>query len=275
MRTLRVLNLGAGVQSTYLYLQDDIPYDAAIFADTQEEPAAVYHNLAYLESLGRFPILRVSFGSLGEQLIAGRNCHGGRFASIPAFTRSKGDAREGRLRRQCTREAKIDAIVQSIRRDLLGLRPRQRFPVKQVEVVQYLGLSADEVGRASRVLGAWRLKWSRPVFPLIDKGLSRRDCQLWLSANVPHHVERSACVFCPYRRDEEWRDLRDRDPAGWDRAVEIDAALRSDNCRAAKGLERPIYLHRSCVPLPLVDLIEGGQTFLPFASEECTGMCGN
>ena len=50
---LRILNLGAGVQSTTLYLMSIeglVPaFDWAIFADTQEEPAAVYQHLEWLK----------------------------------------------------------------------------------------------------------------------------------------------------------------------------------------------------------------------------------
>ena len=43
MRNLHVLNLGAGVQSSALYLmarEGSVPCDVAVFADTGEEPAA-------------------------------------------------------------------------------------------------------------------------------------------------------------------------------------------------------------------------------------------
>ena len=51
-----MLNLGAGVQSTCLYLLAREPgsglrFDVAIFADTGEEPRAVYDHLAWLRSL--------------------------------------------------------------------------------------------------------------------------------------------------------------------------------------------------------------------------------
>jgi len=50
-----VLNLGAGVQSTTLYLMsmsgEVRPFDVAIFADTGEEPQAVYKHLEWLQSL--------------------------------------------------------------------------------------------------------------------------------------------------------------------------------------------------------------------------------
>ncbi len=54
MKTLRVLSLGAGVQSTTLALmieKGEIPMvDAAIFADTGAEPKAVYDHLDWLET---------------------------------------------------------------------------------------------------------------------------------------------------------------------------------------------------------------------------------
>ena len=51
---LRVLSLGAGVQSTTIALmaargEIEAP-DCAIFADTGDEPAAVYEHLAWLQS---------------------------------------------------------------------------------------------------------------------------------------------------------------------------------------------------------------------------------
>lgn len=79
MREVRVLNLGAGVQSTTVYLMaranlqaklagEALPYpevgivDCAIFADTGDEPVAVYHHLEWLESLGGVTIMRRSRG---------------------------------------------------------------------------------------------------------------------------------------------------------------------------------------------------------------------
>ena len=81
MREVHVLNLGAGVQSTRLYLK--YSYNAAIFADTGEEPQAVYRHPDWLKSLGHTRILVRSVGSrLGDDLIHGRNSIGGRFTAI-------------------------------------------------------------------------------------------------------------------------------------------------------------------------------------------------
>jgi len=101
---MRVLNLGAGVQSTTVYLMansGEIPaYDYAIFADTGEEPQAVYHHLDWLLSLGGIPILIRSAGKLGEDLIRGHNSTNGRFAAIPAYVDHGLGRREGRWPRQ-------------------------------------------------------------------------------------------------------------------------------------------------------------------------------
>ena len=50
-KEIHILSLGAGVQSTALYLMDldgdldDIKFDYAIFADPGDEPEAVYKHL--------------------------------------------------------------------------------------------------------------------------------------------------------------------------------------------------------------------------------------
>ena len=171
-KELHVLNLGAGVQSTTLYLMfaaGELPVriDAAIFADTGEEPVAVYKHLAWLQGLGGPPILVRSAGSrLGDDLMTGRNSTGQRFAAIPAYTMLAGsgaNAREdltpdeslqlellefraglgeavgdeieelveGRTRRQCSKEYKVEVIEKTIRRELCGLEPGQRVPASK------------------------------------------------------------------------------------------------------------------------------------------------
>jgi hypothetical protein len=76
-KTYHILNLGAGVQSTALYLmflngevEDKLDY--AVFADTQEEPESVYKHIAWLRSLDGPPILTDTAGKLGDDLIHAR-----------------------------------------------------------------------------------------------------------------------------------------------------------------------------------------------------------
>ena len=86
---LRVLSLGAGVQSTTLApmaahgIIDPMP-DCAVFADTGWKPTVVYDHLASLTSPNVLPFLVyiVSAGNIRENLISA--ARGQRWASIPA-----------------------------------------------------------------------------------------------------------------------------------------------------------------------------------------------
>ena len=282
--THHVLNLGAGVQSTWVYLaymRGEITpqVDIAVFADTGEEPAAVYAHLAWLRSLNGPAILVRSIGSrLGDDLLRGQNSTRHRFASIPAYTAEKEGTQSGIVRRQCTHEYKVRVIERCIRRELLMLKPGQRIP-KGVHVKQAFGISVDEKSRASRIYERWIMGEApfEPMFPLLDRRMTRRDCIAWLRENVPHEVPRSACVFCPFKSNREWRLLRDTDPKGWARAVEIDDALRVPGNVVNRGLDQKLYVHRDCNPLRSADLqgADGRQLLLdPSWEDECVGMCG-
>jgi hypothetical protein len=285
MRELHVLSLGAGVQSTTLYLMflrgDITPQiDAAVFADTQEEPSAVYRHLAWLQSLDGPPILTCTAGKLGDDLTAGRNSTGQRFASIPAFVTDDGGRNVAMVRRQCSKEYKTEIINQTIRRQILGLQPRQRIP-KDVLLTKYFGISFDEGGRAKRITENLRKDGHKipPRFPLIERFMTRANCIDWLFRyGVPHETPRSACTFCPYHTDHEWDRIKREDPEGWARAVAIDHALRGGKAIAKRGLTGDLYLHRSCRPLDLVQLNtkldpRKAQLSINF-SVECEGMCG-
>lgn len=197
MREFNVLNLGAGWQSTKIYLcmvRGELPRaDVAIFADTQWEPREVYDHLSWLESLNGPRIVRVTAGNLRQDAIDfrfnGRSLDGKRYASIPVFIKNP-DGSSGMVRRQCTSEYKINPIEKWIRRELLGLQKGQRIP-KDVIVNQWYGISADErsraafPGRYSQVVkkcadlfgGTFEVKhkkwhpvrWSRFFYPLLNE----------------------------------------------------------------------------------------------------------
>lgn len=277
MKEYHVLSLGAGVQSTTIYLltmdgELDVRFDGAVFADTQDEPDAVYRHLEWLESLGGPPIHRVTAGSLGRDLVEGTRVttYGKRFASIPAFTAPEQGKRSGMCVRQCTRDYKVRPVEKWIREGLVGLRRYQHFPKDSVKVHQYMGFSYDEPGRAARTRARFAMsRWGEVHFPLIDLEMTRSDCVKYLEGRVPHTVPRSACVFCPYKNDMEWRHLKETDPSGWKRAVEIDHAIRTDGS-ARHGIDQKLYLHCQCVPLDQVDLGDAPGMF----EMDCEGGCG-
>ena len=280
MREIHVLNLGAGVQSTALYLmfmRGDLKpqIDYAIFADTMDEPRAVYRHLEWLKSLHGPSILVRSKGRLSEHLMKGQNSTGQRFASIPAYT-LRPDGTEGKVRRQCSMEYKIEVIQRTIRRDLCKAEPG-RAP-KGIIVQQYIGISLDEAGRAQRIKAAKRPKYLKVNFPLIDNFMTRANCLTYLADKVPHETPRSACVFCPFHSDYEWDRQKREDPEAWGQSVALDRALRIPGNVLHRQLDQQLFLHRSCVPLDLVQLDtkpdpRKAQLSINFSSE-CMGVCG-
>lgn len=280
MKEYHILSLGAGVQSTTLYLmarEGKLPIQCAIFADTQDEPRAVYDHLKWLQSLTGPPILIRTAGCLGEALMKGTDRgkvpahhphYRHRFASIPAFT----DGPEtGMVRRQCSKEYKMEVVARTIRREVVGLKPRQRVP-KDATVYQYIGISWDERARAvdveRRMAGNWKA-----VFPLIERKWTRTDCKAFLALRVPHEVPKSACVYCPFHDDRAWQRLKDAGGADWDRIVQIDTALRTPGNIVNRNLDQKLYLHRSCKPITEIEFVNQDQQQLGFMME-CEGMCG-
>lgn len=265
MTKLRALSLGAGVQSTTMALMaargeiTPMP-DCAIFADTGWEPKAVYEHLARLEPSLPFPVYRVSAGNILDHILRSTNTTGGRFASVPWFT-----ANGGMGRRQCTREFKVDPI-QKKQRQLLGYGPRKRIPPGSSEV--WIGISTDEAIRMKPARNAWQVnRW-----PLIEMGISRRDCIAWLDS-IGWSAPKSSCIGCPYHSDAQWRDLRDNAPTDWAHAVEVDRALRSGG--TGRGMKYHQFMHRQRVPLDEVDLStaeERGQ--INMFINDCEGICG-
>lgn len=283
MKQYHILSLGAGVQSTVLALMGVrglFKFDAAIFADTGAEPKAVLSHLKWLEKecAGHFQVYIRAKGNIIEDLSRSENSTGQRFASAPFFTLHP-DGSKGITRRQCTKEYKVDVVERCIRRDILGLEPGQRIP-KDVEIFQYIGMSAEEGKRVARVRAVFSSsRSSKPIFPLYEQWMSRADCVRWLEEyGIPHTTPRSACTFCPYRSDAEWIKMREEDPESWAQAVWMDATIRKPGLILNRGFNSDRFIHRSCKPLDQVDLKAkpdaGEQRVLPGMADECEGMCG-
>lgn len=265
---LRVLSLGAGVQSTTLALMaahgelTPMP-DCAIFADTQSEPKAVYAHLAWLTSPNvlPFPVHIVTRGSLRDQIVSGVAAEG-RIDSRPPFFTSP----DGMLRRQCTHDFKLVPIWRKVR-ELAGVKPRSPGPREPI-VEQWIGISTDEAQR----MKPSQFRWITHRWPLIEAGMSRRDCLAWLDQHDYPRPAKSACTFCPYHSDAMWLDMRQNDPDSWADAIVIDEVIRHGNFQQRKNTEW--FLHASRTPLATAPLsaLERGQPDL--FGNECEGMCG-
>ena len=277
----RALSLGAGVQSSVLALLlsrsdprlTELGYskpDAAIFADTGWEPEYVYTHLAWLEQQLDFPLIRVSSGDIRANLRKGLTTSGHRFVDVPFYLVDE-DGKKGMLRRQCTNHYKIAPIHKRIRK-LAGGLPGRPFP-KEHHVEMWLGISLDEVGR----MKSSREPWVSHRWPLVDIGMTRRDCVEWFASQYAERfLPRSACVICPYRSDEHWLEMKHSEPQSYEEAVRFDRWLRRSSTNPVRELlnGRP-YLHSARRPLATVIAErEKDPDLINYFNEECEGHCG-
>jgi len=283
-----ILSLGAGVQSTCLALmaakgEFDVDIDFCIFADTGAEPEEVYTHLAWLKEQLPYPVYTVSAGNLTDDIlrVRYRKKDGSPYVknTIPKFgIKPNGDV-VAAIGRACTADYKIRPIIKKVK-ELCGIKRAQ----KEITVTQWIGISFDEMQR----MKTSRDKWCQNRWPLVEKQMRRRDCINWMLENYNKEPPRSACYYCPFHSDEEWRRLRDQDPKSFALAVKLDKEVREVS-KIDPTLKMGVFLHRSCKPLDEVDfdndidkgqmvMFEGGEhkevvSKLDFQSE-CEGMCG-
>ena len=252
-----VLSLGAGVQSSAMALMASeglltpMPV-AAVFADTQDEPASVYRWLDWLQPRLAFPLWTVTKGRLsdGETQIRRSRTSGHlyRRGLIPAYL--DGGAPSFR---HCTQEFKLRPLFRAYRSLTKG------------PVVQWIGISTDEAHRMKDSLKPWLTN----RYPLIEAGLTRQACREWFFRRGYPQPPRSACRYCPYHSDAEWSRLKTEEPAEFQAAVDLEHRIQAacDEVGQAR-----VFLHRSLKPLDAVSFASDNTRDL--FGNECEGMCG-
>ena len=114
LKTLRVLSLGAGVQSStlaFMIHKGEIPMvDCAIFADTQAEPPKVYEWLEFIKKTVSYPVHIVTWRNLEQDVL---DASQGKYQAftIPFYTKNKETEQKGMLMRQCTADYKIKPVA--------------------------------------------------------------------------------------------------------------------------------------------------------------------
>lgn len=272
---LTYISFGAGTQSTAMAICSALGLhgvpraDYAIFADTKDELAETYRHVNRMTewlASHKIPVHVSSQGNLMAEL-RGAQAKGraGYIVSIPAFTESR-DGRAGTLRRQCTKEYKLEPIQRHVRK-LLGFGKGERIAGKK-RARALIGISLDELIRAKPS----RVPWITNSHPLIDARLRVDDCARICLEHLGHVPSKSACKACPYHDDRYWAWLKKGSPKEFEEACRTDDAIRN---LARAGVKRPCYLHRSLKPLREVDFErEKGQLRLDGFGDECEGMCG-
>ena len=231
----------------------ELEADVAIHADTFWEKTATYEFIAqwqpWLEERG----LRVVTVGKPNQAVTKVTTHATDIpaftvndtkADIPGFNYSEGrppvftlspSGKGGQLRRQCTGRWKVQPIREWITGELAARGVRKSPGC--VESLQ--GISLDEWQRMKDS----DVRWVVNRYPLVEMKMTRGDCVTWLERNGLAVPPKSACVFCPFQSLNTWRELKRAGGSDWDKAIEIDLAIRA---------VRPpydLFVHPARVPL--------------------------
>ena len=154
------------------------------------------------------------------------------FRSIPIPVRMSSGAPGTR---SCTADFKVR----------VGRELRRRGASRSRPATVALGISVDEIERARPGIDP-RLPDQRLVYPLLDLGLTRADCQRVIAdAGLPV-PGRSACWFCPFHSAEEWRRLKRQHPDLFTRACWLERHLNDRRRRLGRD---DVWLTRHRRPL--------------------------
>ena len=226
--SITYLSFGAGPPSAALLILNALGLiqpkaDLIVFADPGSEDPRTYQMLPVYEeyaALHGIPFARVesNAGPLYNWIVE-------RSVPIPAFT-SKGLGR-----RQCTERWKIRPIHKLLRQEL-GFN----------KVTAQLAMTWEEV---------WRMrdspaKYVTNVYPLIELRLLREACTEVIENEGLPVPPRSACVFCPLKSIERWKETLEETPDSFDDAVRLEHLI---NIRQAELGRDSIYLTRKDMPL--------------------------
>jgi hypothetical protein len=266
------VSFGGGVQSTailelilrkdprLLAVVDRLP-EVFVFADTGDEPEAVYAHVAAMreriEAAGlRFETVSKG-GRLGDTVAEGR-------VDLPFWILAETGKRFP-MRRACTSDWKVVQLDKFMRAEFkINTRIRKNRPKP---VATWLGISTDEAQR-TRISFKW---WQVLAYPLLAMRWSRNDCIDYLRG-LGIEAPKSACVFCPFHGDAVWRSLS---PADMARAIEVEDSLHE---HAANGtgyvsqLRSLPTLHPSGIPLRERPFDHGEDNGA--MDNECAGICG-
>lgn len=271
MKTVKTISLGAGVQSSTLFLMSclgEIPKaDLAIFADTKGEPPDVYEQLAFLKEMGArygIPIRVAAQGDLLEDLMRFVEGKSKRATMIPLYCKHPETGEpKGLLMRQCTRDYKIYAIRRELKKYRREIKKKEDRRLAKCEM--WLGISTDEADR----MDASHVQYIENRYPLIEAEMSREDCINWMREKGFREAPRSACFYCPFHSHDEWLRIKGLFPDFFEKACQIDEKLRR-----LPNVKNDLYLHRARVPLREAVFLEPDDHSVDGFGNECKGVCG-
>lgn len=245
----QVWSCGGGTQSAaigVLIVRGRLPKpDHALIVDTTRERAATW---AYFDSVLHPALLAVGVDivRVNRDDYCKVDLYGGADGGTPLMPFYTAPA--GKLSAYCSAEWKREVAGRFMRRTL-GLD----------SVVNWVGYSTNEMRRMSTP----RKLWWQLRYPLIDDvPLNRAGCVALVRSMGWPDPPRSSCWMCPHHGDAEWRDMREREPEDFERAVALEREVRAKD----DGL----YLSPRRIPLDQIDFTEAPGLF---NGSECVGTC--
>lgn len=238
---LRAFSSGGGVQSTaalILSAQGHIDFPIHLFAnvgDDSEHPA----TLAYVRDV-LMPYAAehgIEYHELCRTWQDGRQHTLYQHITKPShkgITIPLHGAEGAPQQRHCTQDFKVGTIAKWL---------KARGACEQTPATVGIGISVDEIERA----GAGRDRpYERRVYPLLDLGLRRSDCEAVIRAAGLPPAPKSACWFCPFHRPQTWAEMRRDEPDLFASAVALEGMVLAR--QRILGYP-PLYLTRFGRPL--------------------------
>ena len=233
--TLKAISYGGGVQSTALVvlaIQKRIDFEVALFSnvgDDSEHPASLRYVREIMQPFADrhgFPVIELTPMRRGEptSIVKEITREGSRRNVIPVY----GDI-GAPLSRTCTVDFKVKTV---------GRWLRENGATKADPALVAIGISTDEIERAGR--GQDEPKQKR-VYPLLDLGMNRGDCENVIKASGLPVPPKSSCFFCPFHRPLTWAEMRRDEPELFDKAQDLEDHMNARNVANGKT---PVYLTR-------------------------------
>lgn len=194
----RILSYGAGVQTTALILMYPKRYDYVVFADTGDEKK---ETMQYLEKY-MIPF----FNKHNIKFITVKNS---RWSSLYEYCINK-KIIPTRDKRWCTDRFKQVPIRKFV---------KSKGASKNNVWRQDLGISFDEIHRMNPM---YDVNFLQSDYPLCDNKITRDDCKRIILENGFPVPPKSGCFYCPFARNEEFRQLRLKEPERFEMAVTLE-----------------------------------------------------
>lgn len=261
---MRVLAYGGGVQSTALLVmaaKGDIHVDAALFCnvgDDSEHPDSLRYVREVAVPFGEkhgIPVHildRVRRDGNRETLWGRLMKEGSRSLPIPVRMSNGAPGT-----RSCTADFKIKVMAK-------WLKAHGASAANPATVI--IGISWDEAHRADR-----RQVAPHEVieYPLVERTLSRLDCQRIIADAGLEVPGKSSCFFCPFHCHSAWTNLKRKTPELFQKAVHLEDTL---NARRGELGKDSVYLTRFAKRLD--EVVDDSQLDLFDVEDSCpSGHC--